>query len=101
MCGCKVASEQPGATAVIYIYIIYNRPKEEDFTNKDTESIVSTDDDMENISMVLQSNLQRTVETGKDVELGIFENMMADNFDLKPTTLDYNCIEKVGIKTLR
>ena len=56
---------------------------------------------MGNISLVLQSNLERIVKIGADVELGIFENMMADNFDLKPTTLDYNCIEKVGIKTLR
>ena len=45
---------------------------------------------MENISMVLQSNLERIVEI---VELGIFQNMMADNFEREPTTLGNSYFE--------
>ena len=44
---------------------------------------------MKNISMVLQSNLERIVEKG-DVELGIFENMIADNFERNATTVAVN-----------
>ena len=48
---------------------------------------------MENITMVLQRNLERIVEIGEDVEQGIFENMMAHNFEGEPTTLANNYFE--------
>ena len=48
---------------------------------------------MENISMVLQSNLESILEIGEDVEQGIFENMMSDNFEREPTTLANNYFE--------
>ena len=52
---------------------------------------------LEIISMLLQSNLERIMKIGEDVELSIFENIMADHFERKPTILSNNCFDKVDI----
>ena len=67
-----MASEQP---TVIYKLYLDKRPKEQGLANIERivnfDWDVSTDAEMVDISMVLQSNLERIVETA-DVELGIF-----------------------------
>ncbi|XP_053968346.1 piggyBac transposable element-derived protein 3-like [Anastrepha ludens] len=86
------------------------RPKEKGLSDDDIERIVNfdwdassddeSDDEMYDISAVLEKNLEGIVQRGETIEIDLLENMIAEECEPKSCVAD-NCFEKVDPKTLK
>lgn len=87
------------------------RPQEKGLTNNDIERILNFDwdvssdeesgDEVEDISAVLERNLEGIVERGESIEIGLLDNILADEFEQESSGAVNMCFEKIDPKSLK
>ncbi|XP_054083710.1 piggyBac transposable element-derived protein 2-like isoform X2 [Zeugodacus cucurbitae] len=87
------------------------RPQDKGLSNEDVQRIlnfdcdVSTDeesgDEIEDVSAVLEQNLQGIMERGESIEIGLLDNIITEDNEHESCSSEGFCIEKIDSKALK
>lgn len=87
------------------------RPEQKGLTNDDVERVLNFDwdassdeesgDELEDISAVLEKNLEGILERGESIEIGLIENVVAEEYDEQSCSAVNMCFEKIDAKSLK